>query len=425
MPAEKQSPVIAVIGGGPAGLMAAGTAAAQGARVILFEKKPSCGIKLLITGSGRCNVTHHAPWAEFLANYPENSKFLYPAFKTFFVEDLVAFFRLHGLELTMDENNKYFPETQHAKSVLDALLHYCAENRVSIHTEEPVINISQSVSQWFIQTNLASYQADAVIVATGGLSYPRTGSDGDGLRMAANLSHTIITTRPALVPLEISNFDCSELSGISLADVKIAPEDTAHTCRGSLLFTHFGVSGPAVLSISRWLPAELDQPQNADQYRLVIDLLPSLDAPAIEQMILDSIAQTPKRQLKNLLSQSFNIPVALAAKIIVYCRWPEDMLSQQVTREYRKKLVTTLKSFHLTIHKTRGYQEAMVTAGGLSTHEINPRTMESKLHQGLYFAGEIIDIDGFTGGFNLQAAFSTGCLAGKSAAAKLSLVISK
>lgn len=425
MPADKELPVVAVIGGGPAGLMAAGTAASQGARVILFEKKQSCGIKLLITGSGRCNVTHEASRAEFLANYPENSKFLYPAFMTFFIDDLKAFFRQYSLELILDENGKYFPETQRARSVLEILLQYCSENHVVFHVAEPVRNISRSECQWTLQTENACYQADAVILATGGLSYPRTGSDGDGLRMATNLSHTVIATRPALVPLEISNFDCSDLSGVSLADVKITLRGTTHTSRGSLLFTHFGVSGPAVLYISRWLPAELDQLQYADQYSLAIDLLPSLASPVIEQMLLQSLAQSPKRQLKNLLSQNFNIPVALVEKIIASCHWAEDMISQHVTREHRKKLIIALKSFHLIIHKTRGYQEAMVTAGGLSIQEINPRTMESKLHPGLYFAGEIIDIDGFTGGFNLQAAFSTGFLAGKTAAANLWLVISQ
>jgi predicted Rossmann fold flavoprotein len=430
MPVAKQSPRIAVIGGGPAGLMAAGTAASQGARVILFEKKPSCGIKLLITGSGRCNVTNHAPWDEFLANYPENSKFLYPAFKTFFIDDLKVFFHQYGLELTLEENGKYFPETQQARSVLDVLLAYCVKNRVSFHTAEPVRMISHSENQWAVQTENGCYQADAVILATGGLSYPRTGSEGDGYRLAANLSHTVIATRPALVPVEIRNLDCSALSGVSLPDVRVRlamsdlVADTVPAVRGGLLFTHFGVSGPVILKISRWLPSDVDFPQNADRYSLAIDLLPLLSTSEIERMLLQSLAQSPKRQLKNLLSHIFDLPAALSAKIITCCQWPDDILSQQVTRDYRKKLIAVLKSFNLTIRKTRGYQEAMVTAGGLSTREINPRTMESKLHPGLYFAGEIIDIDGFTGGFNLQSAFSTGYLAGKSAASQSRLLFS-
>lgn len=432
MPDEDKGPVVAVIGGGPAGLMAAGTAAARGATVFLFEKKQSCGLKLLITGSGRCNVTNSAPRAEFLEHYPENGKFLYPAYKTFFVDELKTFFRRYNLTLILEDNGKYFPETQSARSVLDILLKYGKEQHVTFQTHEPVENITRTARRWTVQTAQNSYQADAVIMATGGLSYPRTGSDGDGYRIAASLSHKLVAPRPALVPLEVANFDCAAISGISLADVVIelreriadSADRKIAVQRGSLLFTHFGVSGPAVLFISRWLPADFDQKAIAAKYELAIDLLPSLTASEIERKLLPVFDQTPKRQLKNVLSRDFEIPHALAAKIMTFCELPEDILCQAVNRDYRKKLISALKSFDLTIRKTRGYQEAMVTAGGISTKEINPRTMESKLHPGLYFAGEIIDIDGFTGGFNLQAAFSTGYIAGKSAANR-SLVISE
>lgn len=425
MPEQKNPPTVVVIGGGPAGLMAAGTAAANGARVILFEKMQQCGQKLLITGAGQCNVTNSAPWPDFIAQYPENAKFLYPAFKTFFVDDLKAFFQQHGLLLVLEDNGKYFPETRRAASVLDALLAYCHEHQVLIHCQEPVDQITPDENGWTVSSARQSCRADAVILATGGLSYPRTGSNGDGYRLAMQWSHTLSSTRPALVPLEIACPDCASLSGVSLPDVivelrqrpaKDAPPRRTACQRGSLLFTHFGVSGPAILSLSRWLPAESGAWPEDGQYELALDLLPALSAETIDRRLLDVFAALPKRQLKNILGRDFELPYAFAARFLATCGLPEDILCQAVTRDLRKMIITQLKSFCLLIAKSRGYREAMVTAGGISTQEINPRTMASRLRPGLFFAGEIIDVDGFTGGFNLQAAFSTGYLAGLSAA---------
>jgi predicted Rossmann fold flavoprotein len=428
-------PLVAVIGGGPAGLMAAGTAAAAGASVLLFEKNARCGKKLLMTGSGKCNITNHAPFDEFLEQFPENRKFLYPAFTEFFREELEAFFRQFNVFFKLDENGKFFPDTFKAASVLDALLSFCSANHVDLRLEEPVLDIAAvdadsdnaPAPRWKITTSKNVYLADSVIIATGGLSYPGTGCSGDGYRMAAGLSHTIVPTRPALVPVEVSEPWCRQLSGASLKNVSAVlwrsdagsmPRKVA-AASGDLLFTHFGLSGPAVLSISRWmedLPADPGDGSLPPSYHLTIDLIPAVSPADAEASLLRAIADHPNKQLKNVLGSRFGIPQAFAS-VIAECGGPgSEAFCRDVTKEQRKKLLDMLKAFPFTIIKTRGYREAMVTAGGISTKEISPRTMESTRRPGLYFAGEVIDIDGFTGGFNLQAAFSTGHLAGRSAA---------
>ncbi|MHB1454356.1 MAG: BaiN/RdsA family NAD(P)/FAD-dependent oxidoreductase [Saccharofermentanales bacterium] len=426
--------LVAVIGGGPAGLMAAGTAALAGASVMLFEKNARCGKKLLLTGAGKCNVANSAPFDEFMEQFPENRKFLYPAFQNFFTGDLEAFFNRHQVILLLDDNGKYFPETNRSSSILDALMAFCTENQVDFHFTEPVLDIRESpakddlaadgnlVPRWGIRTDSGTYFADSVIVATGGLSYPRTGSDGDGYRIASNLSHSIVPVRPALVPVEVTEQWCSRLSGISLKGVAVIlwesgadlPARRVAAMSGDLLFTHFGLSGPVILFLSRWIK---EHPAASHNYFLTADLIPRMPQAAIENMLLGIFAGTPNRQLKTVLGRCFEIPHAFASVIVECCGMDSEVFCREVTKEQRKKLLGMLKAFHFTITRTRGYDEAMVTAGGIDTKEISPRTMESRLHPGLYFAGEIIDIDGYTGGFNLQAAFSTGHLAGGSAAA--------
>lgn len=379
MPESNSKPVVVVIGGGPAGLLAAGTAAASGASVLLFEKNSHCGRKLLITGAGRCNITSSASIDQFLDQYPENRKFLFPAFKQFFVDELKTFCGQYHLSLVLDDNGKYFPETQQAQSVLDVLLSFCQEHRVAFHCSEPVREISGGDTGWIIQSARGEYKADAVIVATGGLSYPRTGSEGDGYRMAASLSHVIVPTRPALVALEISSPGCAALSGISLRDVPVElweknEMDATRKIavqRGDLLFTHFGVSGPPVLFLSRWLPADFDSTDSSGHYVLIVDLVASSPQNVLENRLLEIFASTPNRQLKNVLGQSFEIPHAVAAMIVTQCGFKEEILCQEMTKAKRKVLLTRLKSFCFTIAKTRGYKEAMVTAGGVSTQEID------------------------------------------------------
>ena len=331
--------IVAVIGGGPAGLLAAGTAASFGSRVLLFEKNPQCGRKLLITGSGRCNVTNNAPFDLFLDQYAEKRKFLYPAFRQFFVEELKELFHRYDLSLISEDNGKYFPETQNASSVLDVLLRFCKDHRVAFHFKEPVLELSSRDAGWNIKTDGGEYQADSVIIATGGLSYPKTGSDGDGYRLAARLSHSLIPVRPALVAMKISHPDCAQLSGISLKDVPVTLWDKSVADKprkvavqhGDLLFTHFGVSGPPVLFLSRWLPAGYDSTAEAN-YQLTVDLFPALSAPDLENKLLEIFGATPHRQIKTVLGKDFEIPHAVAALLVTHCGFKEDIICQNITK---------------------------------------------------------------------------------------------
>lgn len=428
--------IVIVIGGGPAGLMAAGTAAACGAKVVLFEKNAKCGKKLLLTGSGKCNITNSAPFDTFLEKFAENKKFLYPAFKELFSDDLEEFFNQHNVFFETEENGKVFPVTKTSSSVLEALLAFCAKNNVDIHLGEPVISIEHigqtdtneptgttSCINWKVATNKQFYEAKSVIIATGGLSYPKTGSSGDGYRFAKDYAHNIAPTRPALVPLETIDTWSASLSGVSLKDVTVSlienisdkPSKIIATQRGDLLFTHFGLSGPTILFLSRWLPDNFEEQAPHHTYIIMVDLLPMKSQSEIDTMLLQHISSNPSRQLKTILHKDFNIPISLASTIVTHCGYREEITGQEITKEKRKVILSKLKSLAFPLSKTRGYKEAMITAGGISTKEIRPQTMESKLVSNLFFAGELIDIDGFTGGYNLQAAFSTGYLAGKNA----------
>jgi len=424
-----KQPVVIVIGGGPAGLMAAGTAAFFGSKVLLLEKNARCGQKLLLTGSGKCNITNSAPLELFLDQFAENKKFLYPAFKGLFYDELETFFNRHHVFFQTEENGKVFPSTKTAADVLSALLDYCSENHVDIHNSEPVTAIERMQSDeddrqhWRVITEKTVYEAGSIILATGGLSYPRTGSTGDGYSLAKSFSHTIVSTRPALVPVEVAEPWCKALSGISLKGVAVGlyRESQSHASqklaeqKDDLLFTHFGLSGPAILFLSRWLPDHFEEQSPLQTFAATVDLFPMRTAEELEKDLLRFIASTPLRMLKTILNKEFDIPLAVASALVSHLGFKEDISGQEITKEKRKLLLSALKSLRFPLSKTRGYREAMVTAGGVSTKEIRPQSMESKLVPSLFFAGEVIDIDGYTGGFNLQAAFSTGCLAGKSA----------
>lgn len=415
-------PIVIVIGGGPAGLMAAGTAASCGAKVLLFEKNALFGRKLLLTGSGKCNITNSAPLDLFLDQFAENRKFLYPAFRLFFREELEAFFRLRHVAFQTEENGKIFPVTKSAGSILDALLDFCNENGVEMYPGEPVLSIGNS-SDWTVTTARGEYRAGSVILATGGLSYPKTGSTGDGYRFAQSCAHTVVPTRPALVALETRDSWSAALSGTSLRDIKVSlwMEHAGQGARkiadsqGDLLFTHFGLSGPPVLFLSRWLPDRFESGDPSRIFSIAADCFPSRSAEDLEAALLAHCAASPLRLMKTILSREFGLPLAMAAALAAHLGFGEDITGQDLTKEKRKILLKAMKDLRFPLQRSRGYAEAMVTAGGISTKEIRPQTMESKMASHLYFAGECIDIDGFTGGFNLQAALSTGYLAGRCA----------
>lgn len=436
--------VVGVVGGGPAGLMAAGTAASQGARVLLIEKNESCGKKLLITGSGKCNITNTLPIQDFLDGFFENKKFLYPALTRFSSSSLLEFFGKYGLSFITVDDFKIFPETERADTVLNALLTFCKNQGVEIISNSRVAKIeyteqmveassfedtssaqNSSLSNPFnpdmhrkfiINTQGKDFYCDRVIIATGGLSYPITGSTGDGYLIANALNHRIVSTRPALVGIKTDNILLSELSGVSLRDVKVSLVDSMQKSSiasqtGDVLFTHTGLSGPCILNISRYIPSSDIQ----KSYCLQIDLFQHKSLENLDKELIEILSSHQKKELKTAISKSFEIPASFASVLTRLCGLQQDILCSNVTKGQRKMLLQSLKTFTIPIKSTQGYEKAMVTAGGVATSEINPKTMESKLISGLYFAGEIIDIDGITGGYNLQAAFSTGFIAGESA----------
>jgi predicted Rossmann fold flavoprotein len=420
---------VIVIGAGPAGLMAAGQAAEQGATVLLLEKMDRPGRKLRITGKGRCNLTNVAPLSDFVAHFGPNGRFLRQAFSHFFTPDLVAFLKGLGVPTVTERGGRVFPASQEATEVVDALLRWVHDRGVTLRTRSPVERLlveGQRVTGVRIARNQVSsekpgfsdseqlYRADAVIVATGGASYPATGSTGDGYRLAESVGHTVVPIRPALVPLETAGDVASRLQGLSLRNVAVrlwVDGKKQGELFGEMLFTHFGLSGPTVLSLSRQAVDALHLGQSV---RLSIDLKPALDERKLDARLLRDLDAHGKQQfrtlLKGLLPRKL-IPVCLDLTGI-----PPEKLAHQITAQERKRLRAWLKDFRLQVTGYRSFAEAIITAGGVDTREVDPRTMASRLVEGLYFAGEVLDVDADTGGYNLQAAFSTGWLAGRSAA---------
>lgn len=406
-----------VIGAGPAGMMAAGQAAARGARVILAEKKPQPGSKLKITGKGRCNITADVDRDSLIKGMPGNGRFLYGAFNQFSNTDLIHFFRQRGLETKVERGNRVFPCSDRAQDVVDTLTAYLRETGVDVQTSLTINALR--VDQGRIvgaDSNRGFIKADAVIIATGGLSYPGTGSTGDGYKLARACGHTLIEPRPGLVPLVAEEEWVAELQGLSLKNVAvtaftIAGEKINHDF-GEMMFTHFGLSGPVILSMSRDIGEYIYR--RRQKAVVNIDLKPALTPEKLDERLLRDLEKHSRKQYKNglddLLPQKM-IPVFTALSGID----PEQPCNL-ITRGQRQHLAQLLKKFVITVTGTRPVAEAIVTAGGISVKEVNPQTMESKLVQGLYFAGEVLDVDGYTGGYNLQTAFSTGYVAGISAA---------
>ena len=400
---------VLVIGGGPAGMFAAITAAEQGKKVLLLEKNHRLGKKLLITGKGRCNVTNHCTGQEVLQNTPRNGRFLFSAMAAFPPEKTYAFFESHGCPLKVERGNRVFPVSDCAQSVLDCLQNELRRLHVTISEERVTEILTAEGRVTGVRTDRGSHEAGWVILATGGVSYPATGSTGDGYRMAEALGHTIVPQEGSLAPLEAEE-DCKQMQGLSLRNVGVkllgAKGKVLYQDFGELLFTHFGVSGPTVLSASCHMKGE--------GCRLLLDLKPALDEAKLDARILRDLEMYQNRAMENALTDL--LPRSMIPVVLRRLEIAPDMQANSLTKQKRRALVELLKAFPVEILGKRPVSEAIITSGGVKVSEINPKTMESKLVPGLYFAGEIIDCDAYTGGFNLQIAWATAYAAAGSAA---------
>lgn len=404
---------IIVVGGGAAGMMAAYQAAGEGAHVILLEKMPSLGRKVLITGKGRCNITNACDTQQLIKNMPGNGRFLHSAYREFDNTDMIGFIEQWGVQTKVERGGRVFPVSDKAKDVIDAFARALAKRQVEVITNQPVRKLLVENNQVVgVATDHKQYLADAVILATGGASYPGTGSSGDGYKMAKELGHAIIPLKPSLVPLEVTEDWIKELQGLSLknvtATVLVGGKKQADDF-GEMLFTHYGLSGPIILSLSKVVAEALNT--GSKEVMLEINLKPALSEEVLDKRIQRDWEKFSRKQLKNSLNEL--LPTKLIPVIIDLAFLDPDKFVNQITKSERARLLRQLQHLTFTIQRTRPVSEAIVTAGGVSTKEINPATMESKLIKNLYFAGEVIDIDGYTGGYNLQAAFSTGYVAGK------------
>ena len=395
-----------VIGGGPAGIFAAITAAQKGQKVLLLERNDRMGKKLLITGKGRCNVTNDCSAEDILKNVPRNGKFLFSAMNAFPPQRIMDFFNGHGCELKTERGNRVFPVSDRSQSVLDCLQKEMRAKGVTVKTgrvREIMVENSQVVG---VRTDREEIRANWVILATGGVSYPATGSTGDGYAMAKALGHTVVEPQGSLVPLETAGNDCQEMQGLSLRNVGVkllnAKGKVLYKDFGELLFTHFGVSGPTVLSASCHLKGE--------GCKLVIDLKPALDEAKLNDRILRDLEMYQNRAMENALTDL--LPRSMIPVVLRRLEIDPAMQANSLTKQKRRALIELLKAFPVEITGRRPVAEAIITSGGIKTGEIDPKTMESKKMAGLYFAGEIIDCDAYTGGFNLQIAWATAYVAG-------------
>ena len=403
---------IIVIGAGPAGMMAAIKAAENGADVTILEKMKRPGKKMLITGKGRCNITNAATVPEIIKNIHGNGKFLNSSLRAYDNEDVIYFFESQGVPTKVERGQRVFPVSDKAQDVVDAMVHKLHELGVKIETDSPAAEIlAQDGSVKAVKLSSgASMKADAVILCTGGASYPGTGSTGDGYKMAAKLGHTLVDIRPSLVPLETEEDWVKSVQGLSLRNVKatlLVDGEKKTDMFGEMMFTHFGVTGPIILSLSRAATEALQ----ADSFvELELNLKPALVEDVLDARLQRDFAKYQRKQLVNAMVDL--LPHKLIEPVLDAAFLAPDKPVHQVTAEERHRLGQTLQHLPLTITKARPIAEAIVTAGGISVKEINPKTMESKLVKGLYFAGEVVDVDAYTGGYNLQAAFSMGAAAG-------------
>ncbi len=410
---------VLVIGGGPAGMMAAITAAENGNEVTILEKMPSFGKKLLITGKGRCNITSSLYMSEFIKKTPGNGKFLYSAFQNYTNADIIEFLKKQGLEVKEERGNRIFPVTDKSIDVLNCFKKRIDELKIKYKLETRVEKILIKNNEVLgVRTNREIIQTDKIILATGGKSYPLTGSTGDGYKIARDLGHTIIPIKPALVPLEVyEKEECKKIQGLSLKNIAIKIIDTdrkktIYEDFGEMVFTHFGISGPTILSGSAHLAKykDIDYLLKKRYIKITIDLKPALTEEHLDDRILRDFKEFKNKQFKNSLDKL--LPQKMIPLIVELSGINPDKMVNEITKEERRHLGQLIKYFTITIKNFRPVEEAIITCGGISTKEINPKTMESKLIKGLYFAGEIIDVDAYTGGFNLQIAYSTGYTAG-------------
>lgn len=402
---------VIVIGGGPAGLMAAAKAGERGLETVLLEKNDRIGKKLLISGKGRCNITNDTDIEGIIENIPGNGNFMYSALYTFSNTDLIGLLNENGLETKVERGGRVFPVSDRAKDVVDTLVKYVNKNNIKVLLNSVVkdIRVSENKVQSVVLKDGREMKCDSIILATGGMSYPGTGSTGDGYKIARKLGHKIIELKPSLVPLIVQESWVKELQGLSLRNISIKIENKkgniVYEDFGEMLFTHYGVSGPVILSGSRHILK-----YDYKDVKILLDLKPALSEEKLYDRLQRDFEKYSRKQFKNSLDEL--LPQKLIPVIISLSGIPPEKFVNQITREERRNLVKLLKRLEMTIDGSRPIDEAIVTAGGVCTNEINPSTMESKLVKGLFFAGEIIDVDAYTGGFNLTIAFSTGWLAG-------------
>ncbi len=404
---------IAVIGAGAAGMLAAGQAASMGALVTVFEKNKLPGRKLMITGKGRCNLTNNCSVSEFISNVPTNPRFLYAAINGFTPADTMDFFESLGVTLKTERGNRVFPMSDKSRDIVDALSTYMTSSGCSI--------INDSVSEIVVSSDRVSglkcgntfYPFDKIIIATGGASYPLTGSTGDGYKFAKKLGIEVTKIKPSLVPLESNERWCTALQGLSLRNVAVKIQThenkTVYEDFGELMFTHFGVTGPTVLSASSHL-----RDIGEKKYKFVIDLKPALDEKTLDKRLVFDLAKYSNKNISNALTDL--LPSKMISVFVSLCEIHPDTKANSITKEQRARMLHLFKNLTFTVKRTRPIAEAIITSGGIKIDEINPKTMESKKISGLFFAGEVIDVDAYTGGFNLQIAFSTAVAAAKGAA---------
>lgn len=403
---------VLIIGGGASGMMAGIAAAYNGNEVHIFDRNEKLGKKLFITGKGRCNLTNASDNENHLNHTVHNPKFLYSAYNAFNAQDVCDMIENAGIPLKVERGNRVFPESDKSSDIIRALTKLLNELKVNIHLNVEITGINKDEKIYLTDKNKNQYYGDACIIATGGLSYPTTGSTGDGYRFADKIGHEITKTYPSLVPFNIKEEFCKQLQGLSLKNVMLTITDNAgkeyFKEQGEMLFTHYGISGPLVISASSYIADRMEN----NQYKALIDLKPALDYDTLNKRVLRDFEENINRNFNNSLDKL--LPKKLIDVIVELSGINPYKKVHEITKEEREKLTFVIKNVPLHISGLRSYNEAIITKGGISVKDINPKTMESKLCPGIYFVGEVLDLDALTGGYNLQIAWSTGYVAGSS-----------